>query len=80
MYHFQAIPSFIYVPCDLAESCFWDAILSQMLILADHYPALKRGLWWLLASSVVRHHHGFRMMDLAGVYQVGGRSLESLLW
>lgn len=45
----------------------------QMLLLAEQYPGLKRGLWWLLAVSVVRHHHGFRRMNLAGVYQVRTR-------
>lgn len=40
------------------------------MLLAEQYPGLKRGLWWLLAVSVVRHHHGFRRMNLAGVYQV----------
>lgn len=39
-------------------------------MLAEQYPNLKRGLWWLLAVSVVRHHRGFRRMDLMGVYQV----------
>lgn len=40
-----------------------------MLMLAEQYPGLKRGLWWLLAVSVVRHHHGFGRMNLACVYQ-----------
>lgn len=43
-----------------------------MMVLAEQYPGLKRGLWWLLAVSVVRHHHGFRRMNLNGVYQVRG--------
>lgn len=60
----------VTVVCDDVLSVLVRSPTQQMLLLAEQYPGLKRGLWWLLAVSVVRHHHGFRRMNLAGVYQV----------
>eukprot|EP00903_Cladosiphon_okamuranus_P022319 g20525.t1 len=57
-----------YTTASFVHLFFFDK--TQMLILAEQYPGLKRGLWWLLAVSVVRHHDGFRRMNLAGVYQL----------
>ncbi|CAM9581375.1 unnamed protein product [Chrysoparadoxa australica] len=49
-----------YMTSSFVHVFFFDK--AHCMTLAEKYPALKRGLWWSLAVSVVRNHRGFRRM------------------